>query len=139
MQNVPSLIDWGVIPTDWDELDARDVFFGKSLEEVRGLLVENFDMRCLDLRYIPIVPFKYYSAAFLEYLLSEDCDDDHFGIWLDLFMGSVREMGLSWKGFEREFWGVNSSFLNLLEARVINMGGGGELLREIALARSGQM
>lgn len=65
----PSLEEWGPETGDLDESYARQIFFGKSVEQTFPLFARNVIERASELRFMPATCFRYYMLAYRDYLL----------------------------------------------------------------------
>ncbi|MFZ6733459.1 hypothetical protein ACO0LG_16145 [Undibacterium sp. Ji42W] len=67
---IPSEEDWGDYRNDLDQKYAHKMFFGKNLEEARLLFEGAVIERTEELRFMPVIPFRYYIFAYCRYLTS---------------------------------------------------------------------
>lgn len=114
MNQIPDARDWIVDVEDPDSVAVCDAFLGKSNQEIEGLLAKNFIMRCLDLNSMSDVPFRYYSEAFVAYLMVAEYADEDFGVFANCFISAV------WHRSEQvrsEFWKGHTELLAFLRRR----------------------
>ena len=110
--NIPPTDEtWGNIESDPDISSIKDMYFGKTNEELTALLERNYIVRCLDLGAMPDDVFMYYSIGFYKFILDRVSDDERFGVFLGSFLDAIsckRENSLSvW----RKFWMKSGSLL----------------------------
>jgi len=93
-QAPPSGDDWGdpeLHSFPPDRYYSMDIFFGKSIAEIKPILARNFTMRCIDEpRDFPEPVFAYYVDGFFEHLANGIPDDEDLGVELSVFL-SVME------------------------------------------------
>lgn len=68
--------DWlGYNEYDLDEGYAHGVYFGLSYQDfLKNIENQSIQERCFELRYLPLIPFKYYALIFIKFFLSQDFD-----------------------------------------------------------------
>ncbi len=74
--NIPTEEDWGEWKTDLDQQSAHESFAGKTRQQVVPLFKRNVLWHVGELRFMPLVPFRYYMVAFKDYVLSEESRKD---------------------------------------------------------------
>ncbi len=70
----PSEEDWGDYQSDLDQIDAHDVFFGRTNEEMQKEYSRHITARTTDLKFMPAVPFRYYMLGFSDFVMSNKFD-----------------------------------------------------------------
>lgn len=75
ISQIPSNNDWGDI-LDPDVYDAYEVFFGKNIDDLQCEFKKNSRLRCINLNWMPIKPFKYYIFSLQKYI-----QNDEFGLF----------------------------------------------------------
>jgi hypothetical protein len=70
LNRVPTSQDWGDPGDDLDRQSARKVFFGKSIEDIQDQFRKNPMPTIWDLKELPEIPFRYYTLAFRDFVLS---------------------------------------------------------------------
>lgn len=68
---IPSDEDWGCIEKDQDIVHAYQFFSGKDNKEVQEDFRKNVLMRCFDIGYMPVIPFRYYILGLRDFICSE--------------------------------------------------------------------
>ena len=79
MMNVPSEEDWRSEGWNIDTPYAYRNFFGKTLTEAFDLFVESSIYYKSDIMFMPLVCFRYYIHAYIDYLMSEKSAGDSDG------------------------------------------------------------
>jgi hypothetical protein len=77
--NIPSEEDWHSECWNVDTPYAYKHFFGKNLAEAFDLFVSNAICYQEDIMFMPLVCFRYYVHAYMDYLLSEKSARDSDG------------------------------------------------------------
>ncbi|MFZ6712884.1 hypothetical protein [Undibacterium sp. TC9W] len=67
---IPTEEDWGEYKNDLDQKYAHKMFFGKNLAEARLLFERAVIERTEELRFMPVISFRYYIFAYCQYLTS---------------------------------------------------------------------
>jgi hypothetical protein len=75
---VPGSAEWGPESNDLDEAYARQIFYGKSIEETFPLFARSVVERASEIRFMPLAVLPYYLMAFRDYVLLDSTrrDDD---------------------------------------------------------------
>jgi len=85
---IPNEDDWGNYKDDLEQEWAYKVFGGKSNDEVQKEFVQNVIERTDELRFMPVIPFRYYMLGFMKFVMSgnfEICgSSDAASCFLDL-------------------------------------------------------
>ena len=96
VQQIPSEQDWGDYKNDLDQEYAHRIFFGKSLEEVGPVFEHGVIERVDELRFMPLIPFRYYVRALSNYVMSKQIlanedSPDTASCFLNLVTEKLRE------------------------------------------------
>lgn len=67
---IPSEQDWGDYAADLDQAYAHKIFFGKAFTETFGDFERSVIDRVDEIRFMAVIPFRYYLLALREYVLS---------------------------------------------------------------------
>jgi hypothetical protein len=62
--DIPSTDDWGDYESDVDIKSAHRIFFGKTNQEVQEDFYRCVIERADELKFLPLIPFKYYMVGF---------------------------------------------------------------------------
>jgi hypothetical protein len=110
--NIPPTDEiWGDIESDPEILSIKDMYFGKTNEELATLLEKNYIVRCLDLGAMPDEVFMYYSIGFYKFILDHVSDDDRFGVFLGSFLDAVSRKRDDSPSVWQKFWMESDSLL----------------------------
>ena len=93
-QQIPTEQDWGNYSDDLDQTYAHRIFSGKSRDEARNIFRNAVLERIDELRYMPPLPFRYYTLALRDYVTSKDAMEsdmasDAASAFLDLILEKV--------------------------------------------------
>jgi hypothetical protein len=66
--NIPTKEDWGEYWLDIDQSSAYKTFFGKSNLELQKVYFENGQEIMTEIRFMPVVPFRYYVFGLSEFI-----------------------------------------------------------------------
>jgi hypothetical protein len=69
---VPTEEDWGDYRSNLDCKSAHDLFAGHTNEQMRPYFRQNPLERAAELRFMPVVPFRYYMLGFRDCLMDGD-------------------------------------------------------------------
>lgn len=86
---IPSDEDWGDFERNHDIAHAYRFFSGRDNKEVQEEFRKNALMRCFDIGYMPIIPFRYYLLGLRDFIISEA--DGYFekSTAVDCFVGLI--------------------------------------------------
>lgn len=76
---IPSESDWRSEPWGIDTPCAYENFSGKTLDEAFDLFVKNSLYYQEDIMFMPVLCFRYYIHAYIDYLLSDKSEGDSDG------------------------------------------------------------
>jgi hypothetical protein len=73
--SVPTEKDWRNYKSDLDQNHAHSVFAGRTNLEAQELIRSSPIERSEDLRWMPVVPFRYYVMGFRDLLAANDFEE----------------------------------------------------------------
>jgi hypothetical protein len=88
---IPTEEDWEDYNSDMDQRDAYEVFFGRTNEEMQKEYFKNVRLRATDLRFMPVIPFRYYMLGFRDFVMRNKFDNFDTSTVADCFINLVEE------------------------------------------------
>ena len=88
---VPTEAEWGDYQADLDQEDSHDLFGGHTNEEMQPHFYRNVIERTDELRWMPIIPFRYYMLGFRDFVMAGNFDGLRSSDAASCFLGLVEE------------------------------------------------
>jgi hypothetical protein len=88
---VPTEAEWGNYDANLDQKYAHDLFGGHTNEEMQAHFYRNVIERTDELRWMPILPFRYYMLGFRDFVMAGNFDHLQDSDAASCFLGLVEE------------------------------------------------